>query len=241
MVTNFFRKWKNHERRVDHRFPVEHTHHLKILMMGPPGSGKSTQAQNVSEHFDIPLISAGKLLRNSRDIRMNSETVGNYLKQGDLVPDPLVNQLLEARLDGDREYVLEGYPRNLPQAEHLDSIGRLNRIIMLSVPREELRHRLSGRRVCEECGAVFHLEYNSPERGTICDECGGFLYQRDDDTPEAVAHRLEVYKELTWPVLERYRGRGPFVTVNGEGTPGEVWDRIRDVVKHRPLTTGLSA
>jgi adenylate kinase len=150
---------------------------------------------------------------------------------GELVPDEVVTEIVKTALQEADGYVLDGYPRNLSQAEYLDEITDLDVVLYLDVAKEELVDRLTGRRVCDECGANYHVEFNPPEQEGVCDECGGELIQRDDDTEETVRERINVYEENTEPVIDHYEAEGELVRIDGEQTPDEVWDDVRDAVE----------
>jgi len=235
-MADFYRRWQ-------HQAPFdlgEHMRHLNILIMGPPGSGKSTQAQRVSETFDLPLVSAGKLLRTARDVKTQHGSIREYLERGDLVPDAIVNRLIKFRLTELSEFVLEGYPRNRDQAEYVDDVVEFDRIIRLRVPEEVLKSRLTGRRVCQDCEAVYHVDFEPSDQQGVCDRCGGELVQRPDDSPKRVRHRIDVYRERTHPAIDYFSGRQSFVNLDGEGHPDDVWLRIQSVVKHIPEQTSVS-
>jgi adenylate kinase len=158
------------------------------------------------------------------------DTPRAYMEAGDLVPDKVVNAIVAEALDTAEGFVLDGYPRNPEQAEELDEMTDLDVILSLSVDREELIDRLTGRRVCEECGTNFHVEFDQPETEGVCDECGGELIQREDDQREAVENRLDVFEENTAPVIERYRDHDGFVEIDGEQSPQQVWEDISEAV-----------
>jgi adenylate kinase len=153
------------------------------------------------------------------------------MDEGELVPDPVVNEIVKTALEDADGYVLDGYPRNLSQVEYLDSVTDLDYVFYLAVDEDELVRRLTGRRVCPDCGATFHVEFDQPEEEGVCDECGADLTQRDDDTEETVRERLRVYHENTEPVVEHYREKGTLVEVEGEGTPDDVFDRLADELR----------
>jgi adenylate kinase len=153
------------------------------------------------------------------------------MEAGELVPDPVVNEIVQAALDDADGFVLDGYPRNLSQAEYLDDITDLDLVALLDVDREELVDRLTGRRVCSECGANYHVEFSPPEEEGVCDECGGELIQRDDDNEETVKERLNVFEENTQPVIDYYDDEGELVRIDGEGTPDEVWADLQAAIE----------
>jgi adenylate kinase len=152
------------------------------------------------------------------------------MEAGDLVPDAVVNAIVEEALSQADGFVLDGYPRNLDQAEQLEGMTDLDVILSLSVSREELVDRLTGRRVCDDCGANFHVDFNPPEAEGVCDECGGDLIHREDDNEESVRNRLDVFDENTAPVIDHYDDREDFVAVDGEQSLDAVWSDIQDAV-----------
>jgi adenylate kinase len=161
------------------------------------------------------------------------DTPRAYMEAGDLVPDAVVNAIVEEALSTADGFVLDGYPRNLEQAEELAGMTALDVILALEVGREELIDRLTGRRVCEGCGANFHVEFNPPEEEGVCDECGGELIQREDDDRESVENRLDVFEENTQPVIDHYREEDAFVAIDGEQAPDGVWADIKAAIDSR--------
>jgi adenylate kinase len=202
----------------------------RILLLGAPGAGKGTQSKRLADEYEIDHITTGDALRANKDMETEYGTPREYMESGELVPDPVVNEIVEAALADADGFVLDGYPRNLDQAEYLSDATDLDAVVYLDVDEEELVERLTGRRVCSECGANYHVEFNPPAEEGVCDECGGELVQRDDDTEETVRERLRVYRENTEPVIEHYREEGDLVEVDGEGTPDEVFAAVTDVV-----------
>ncbi|WP_226010502.1 adenylate kinase [Halomicrobium salinisoli] len=210
----------------------------RILILGPPGAGKGTQSSNIAEEYGVEHVTTGDALRANKDMDISDmdteyDTPREYMEAGDLVPDQVVNAIVEEALSTADGFVLDGYPRNLEQAEELEDMTDLDVILSLSVSREELVDRLTGRRVCEDCGANYHVEFSPPEEEGVCDECGGQLIQRDDDNEESVRNRLDVFDENTQPVIDHYADREAFAEIDGEGTPTEVWSEIRDAVDER--------
>jgi adenylate kinase len=203
----------------------------RILLLGPPGAGKGTQAKRLTAEYDLDHITTGDALRQNKEMETEYGTPGEYMDAGELVPDPVVNEIVVAALAEADGFVLDGYPRNLDQAEFLSEETDLDHVVFLSVPEDVLVERLTGRRVCDDCGANYHVEFDQPGEEGVCDECGGELIQREDDTEETVRERLRVYRENTEPVVEHYRDEGTLVEVSGEGTPDEVFGRLRDVVE----------
>lgn len=208
----------------------------KILLLGPPGAGKGTQSANLAEEFDVEHVTTGDALRSNKemdisDLGLEYDTPGEYMDRGELVPDAVVNAIVEKALSSADGFVLDGYPRNLDQAEELESMTDLDVILSLSVSEDELVDRLTGRRVCSDCGANYHVEFDQPAEDGVCDECGGELIQREDDTEQAVRNRLDVFAENTEPVIEYYSDDEAFVDIDGEQTLESVWEDVRAAVE----------
>jgi adenylate kinase len=201
-----------------------------VLLLGPPGAGKGTQSANVADEYDVPHVTTGDALRANKDMETDHGTPREYMEEGELVPDPVVNEIVAEALSEADGYVLDGYPRNTEQADYLADITSLDVVCLLAVSESELVERLTGRRVCDECGANYHVEFNPPEEEGVCDECGGELIQRDDDTEDTVKERIRVYHESTEPVVEYYREAGVLAEIDGEGTPEEVWAELRETI-----------
>ncbi|UIP00940.1 adenylate kinase [Halobaculum sp. CBA1158] len=204
----------------------------RILLLGPPGAGKGTQAKRLSDEYDLDHITTGDALRQNKDMETEYGTPGEFMDAGELVPDPVVNEIVVAALEDADGFVLDGYPRNLEQAEFLSDETDLDHAVFFDVPEDVLIERLTGRRVCDECGANYHVKFDQPEEESVCDECGGELIQREDDTEETARERLRVYRENTEPVVEHYREAGDLSEVSGEGTPDEVFEHVRDVIEN---------
>lgn len=207
----------------------------KLMMLGPPGAGKGTQAQRLSGRLSLPQISTGDMLREAR--RKGTELgkkAAEYMNAGDLVPDEVVIGIVRERLDEDDAsdgFILDGFPRTVAQAEALAEMGvELEAVLNIQVPDEEVIKRLSGRRSCPECGAVYHVDFSPPSTEGVCDKCGTDLIQRDDDKPEAISRRLEEYSAKTKPLVDHYDQKGKLLNIAGDKNPGEVEKAILDAV-----------
>jgi adenylate kinase len=212
-----------------------------IILLGAPGAGKGTHAKRLSSVLGIPHISTGDIFRE--EMEKNSDLGGEvrrYVESGELVPDEVVNMIVKRRLSQDdckKGFILDGYPRTLPQAMALEEIVKelslpLKKVINLIVSEEEIIRRLSGRRICRNCGAIFHIINMPPQKEGICDYCGGELYQRDDDTPEAIRHRLAVYHKQTEPLIRFYEEKGLLVNVNCEVPLEQSVDEIVKILQN---------
>jgi adenylate kinase len=207
---------------------------MRLVLVGPPGAGKGTQAEFIAEHFDIPKISTGDIFRSNVSGGTDlGKLAKKYMDAGDLVPDEVTNAMVRDRLaqpDALQGFLLDGFPRNVAQAGELDKIlaelgAPLSVVLDLEVDFDEVVKRLSGRRVCRGCGHVWHLEYDPPKQPGVCDRDGGELYQRDDDHPETVRHRLEVYHQQTEPLIGFYREAGKLVAIDALGPVEDVTER----------------
>ena len=198
----------------------------RILLLGAPGAGKGTQSKRLAEAYGIEHITTGDALRANKDMETEHGTPREYMEAGDLVPDPVVNEIVDAALSEADGFVLDGYPRNLSQAEYLSEQTDLTAAVFLDVGEDELVRRLTGRRMDPETGDIYHTEFNMPDDEDVAER----LVQRDDDTEEVVKDRLETYYENTEPVIDHYRETGELVEVDGEAHPDEVFERIAEIV-----------
>ena len=200
----------------------------KLIFLGPPGSGKGTQAKDVAEKLDIAHISMGDILRQAiKDKTGAGVKAEAHLKAGTLVPDDLVNEIAkDAAAKNSAGFILDGYPRTIYQAEFLSGFLTIDRVVYIDVPNEQLIKRLAGRLSCKNCGRVYHLTANPPRKNGRCDFCGSELYTRNDDKEETVIKRLEVYEKETSVLVDYYTKKGLLVKINGVGTRDEVRKRI---------------
>jgi len=207
---------------------------VRLVLVGPPGAGKGTQAEFIAENFNIPKISTGDIFRaNVSGGSDLGKLAKKYMDAGDLVPDEVTIAMVRDRLGQDDTkggFLLDGFPRTIAQAYELDAIlsdlgTMLDVVLDLEVDNEEVVRRLSGRRLCKRCGHVWHVEFDPPKVADICDKCGGELYHRDDDYPETVRHRLDVYALQTRPLIEFYDGRRQLVGMDALGAVEDVTER----------------
>ena len=212
---------------------------MKIIMLGAPGAGKGTQAKKIAAKYEIPHISTGDIFRanikNGTELGKKAKT---YMDQGLLVPDELVVDLVVDRVNQDdctKGYVLDGFPRTIPQAEALDKAlesmdQKMDYAIDINVPDENIVNRMSGRRACVDCGATYHIVHAPTKEEGICDNCGGELILRDDDKPETVQKRLAVYHEQTQPLIDYYTEKGILKTVDGTVDLEDVFKEITGIL-----------
>lgn len=212
---------------------------MKIIMLGAPGAGKGTQAKLLAKEFQIPHISTGDIFRmNIKEGTDLGKEAKRYMDQGQLVPDSLTIQLVIDRLgkeDCANGYILDGFPRTIPQAESLDEAlnkldDKLDFAINVEVPDENITERMAGRRACLSCGATYHIAFNPPKKEGVCDICQGELILRDDDKPETVKERLGVYHKQTQPLISYYEKQGLLVNVDGTQKVEEVLKQILECV-----------
>lgn len=194
---------------------------MKLILLGAPGAGKGTQAEIICQKLSIPAISTGNIIREAlKNGTEMGKKAKSYMDEGKLVPDDVVIGIIKERLSQDdccKGFILDGFPRTIPQAEALDVMGvNIDRVISIEVADEKIAQRMSGRRVCEKCGASYHLLYKKPAKEDVCDVCGGKLVRRKDDAPETVLDRLKVYHEQTEPLKDYYAKSGKLRTVEGQ-------------------------
>ncbi len=212
---------------------------MNIILLGPPGAGKGTQAKMLVEEYQIPQISTGDILRAAvKEGSPLGKEAKACMDKGELVPDSVVIGIVEERIqqpDCAKGYMLDGFPRTVPQAEALDGMlqnlsSQIDHVVSIEVAKEELVGRLTGRRTCRECGAGFHVMFDPPKQEGVCDKCGGELYQRDDDNVETVTSRLEVYESQTLPLIDYYQEQGKIRPIDGVGEIKEIFGRVTQVL-----------
>ena len=207
---------------------------MRVVLVGPPGAGKGTQAQFIASHLAIPKISTGDIFRSNvstgTDMGVQARA---FMDRGDLVPDEVTIAMVHSRLqepDAQAGFLLDGFPRNVPQAETLKKTlteweNRLDIVLELVVDDDEVVRRLSGRRTCRRCGHVWHVLFDPPARPETCDDCGGELFQRDDDREETIRHRVDVYQQQTAPLISFYADEGILLGIDATGPVEEITDR----------------
>jgi adenylate kinase len=214
---------------------------MRLVLVGPPGAGKGTQAQVIAARLGVPQISTGDIFR--MNVGQGTELgvlAKSYMDRGDLVPDEVTVQMVRDRLGRDdctKGFLLDGFPRTVPQAEQLDDILReangvkLDVVLELVVDDEEVVRRLAGRRTCRTCGRIYHLDFDPPAKPDICNDDAGELYQREDDREDTVRHRLEVYYEQTAPLIAFYAARGVLVGIDAMGPVDDVTERALEALR----------
>lgn len=212
---------------------------MNLILLGPPGAGKGTQAKKLIDAYGIPQISTGDMLReavkNQTELGIEAK---KFMDAGKLVTDEIVIGLAKDRMgqpDCEKGFMLDGFPRTVPQAEALDKVleemGRkIDHVVSIEVPSSELLGRLTGRRTCKECGSGFHVMFDPPKVEGKCDKCGGELYQRDDDNEETVSNRLSVYEDSTKPLIDYYQAKALLRPIDGVGSIDDIFGRVKAVL-----------
>jgi adenylate kinase len=205
---------------------------MKLIFLGAPGAGKGTIAKMVMEKYSIPQISTGDIFRKNMKSRTElGRKAKKYIDKGELVPDEITVGMVKERLSKDdcqKGYILDGFPRTIPQAEALEKIDRINKVIDFQARDDVIIQRLSGRRTCRKCGAIFHIVNIPPKVEGICDKCGGDLIQRSDETEEVIKNRLEVYRKQTEPLIDYYKKKGMLAGIDANTDPDTIF---RETVK----------
>src|SRR6056297_684737 len=213
---------------------------MRLILLGPPGAGKGTQAEGIKKEFNIPHISTGDIFReNIKNNTKLGKKAQEFMNKGLLVPDELVVNLVKDRLskkDCEEGFLLDGFPRTIEQAKALDKElekmdQKLDKAINIVVSEDILVERIVGRRICKNCKATYHIKFNPPKQEGICDKCGGELYQRDDDKEETVQNRIKVYNEETQPLVEYYENKDLILNINGEQEINKVLEDIINNLK----------
>jgi len=218
---------------------------FRFVLLGAPGVGKGTQADLIGDHFRVCHLSTGDVFRAAKQLSADGNASPNlvkaleYMRKGELVPDEIVLELIRERsrcMTCCGGFILDGFPRTVAQAEALSELLKekgvsLTAVLNYQLPEERLVARLSGRRVCPDCRAVFHISGHPPRKEGVCDHCGGSLYQREDDSPESIRVRMQQYEANTGPLIRYYSHRGQLITIEAEGSPEEIFQRTRDALR----------
>lgn len=213
---------------------------MKLILLGPPGAGKGTQAESIKEKYNLIHISTGDIFRkNMKENTPLGKKAKEYVDKGQLVPDEITVAMVEDRLKEDdvaEGFLLDGFPRSVSQAEALDELmlemaTQIDKVINIQVDKSILVERAVGRRICRDCGATYHIKFNPPKVAGICDKCGGELYQRADDNEATVAKRIDVYETETMPLVEYYTQKGNIVTLNGDQAIDKVFSEIQAALR----------
>jgi len=213
---------------------------MRLILVGPPGAGKGTQAVALAAHYKIPHISTGDIFRaNLKNGTELGKQAQSYMDRGELVPDSVTNEMVKDRLgnsDVANGFLLDGFPRNTNQAEVLDAILLENKMpldaaLELAIDNSEIIRRLSGRRTCRNCSATFHKDFEKPKIDGICDKCNGQLYQREDDKEEVIARRLEIYSKQTAPIISYYKKAGILKSISAIGDVSEITQKVISLLK----------
>lgn len=203
-----------------------------VVLLGGPGAGKGTQSEKLLEDRDMQHLATGDILRDEVD---KGTELGlqakKYMDKGELVPDELVVNMVEKRLTEQKGYLFDGFPRTIDQAKALDEVIDLDLVAYIKIDESEAVRRLSSRRVCSECGRIYNTIFKPPETEGVCDECGGDLYQRDDDKPKVIRDRFETFLDETAPLIDFYRERGLLEEIDGEQKPEEVQEEIKSALR----------
>ncbi len=203
-----------------------------VVLLGPPGAGKGTQAKQIVKRFGLTHLSTGDILRDevARETPLG-KTAKGFMDRGDLVPDQLIIDMIRGRIEAASEgFLLDGFPRTTAQAEALAAFATIDAVLNISLAREEVVRRLTSRRVCRSCGEIYNLTFNLAEGETTCAKCGGELYQRDDDKKEVIANRYDIYERSTAPLIDYYQRQGVLRTLDGSAGSENVFSEIIDIL-----------
>lgn len=204
---------------------------MKLILLGAPGSGKGTISENLTKEFGFYHLSTGELLRGeiAKGTKLGKE-IDALLKKGQLFPDEKMIPMVKTALRNKENYILDGFPRTIPQAEAIEDL-KIDLVIFLELSESQVVERLSGRRTCPKCQAGYHIKYLPPKKNGICDKCGTALIQRADDNPETIKARFETYYKSTHPLIEYYRKKGILKTIDASSAPKIVWENVKKLIK----------
>lgn len=201
---------------------------LNLVLLGGPGAGKGTQAEKLVRDWDLQHLATGDILREEvdKETELGLEAK-KYMDRGDLVPDELVVDMVQKKINRDKGYLFDGFPRTIDQAEALKEVVDLDLVLYIKIDSKEAVRRLAARRVCSDCGRIYNKNFKKPRQEGICDECGGELYQRDDDRPEVIRDRFETFLDETAPLIDYYSDKGLLMEIDGEQEPDGVYEEVK--------------
>lgn len=210
---------------------------MKLIILGPPGSGKGTVSKKLVKDFNLAHISPGEMLREEV-IKKTSlgEEINKYISKGELVPDNIVADMVKLKMRSHGSFILDGFPRTLEQAGILEKFTEVDLVVFLDIPEELAVERISGRRICEKCETPYHIKYIVPKKAGTCDKCSGKLIQRSDEKPEIVKKRFKIYFEQSLPLVKHYEKKKLLEKVDGSGKPEEVYERVKKTIHRNPCS-----
>lgn len=202
---------------------------VNLVLLGGPGAGKGTQAEKLVEDRELNHLATGDILREEvdKETELGLEAK-KYMNRGDLVPDELVVNMVQKKINRDKGYLFDGFPRTIDQGEALKEVVDLDLVLYIKIDSKEAVRRLAARRVCSDCGRIYNKNFKKPQQEGVCDECGGELYQRDDDRPEVIRDRFETFLDETAPLIDYYLDMGLLVEIDGEQEPDAIYEEVKD-------------
>jgi adenylate kinase len=206
---------------------------MKLILIGPPGSGKGTIAKKLVKDFQLTHISPGEMLREEVLKKTSlGEEIDKYVSKGRLVPDHLVSDMVKLKIRNHPKFILDGFPRTLEQAKILEDFTKIALVLFLDVPKKVSVERISGRRVCSQCETPYHIKYVPPKKPGWCDKCGGKLIQRSDEKPTVVKERFTIYQQKSLPLIDFYKKKKLLKKIDGSGTPEKVYEMVKEIIKN---------
>ncbi len=204
---------------------------MKLILLGPPGSGKGTMSERLTKDFKLKHISPGEIFRDEIEKKtLLGQEIKRYMEGGGLVPDNLTNEIIKLEVGKQKNFLLDGYPRTIDQARALDKFAKINKVLLLEVSKKTAIKRISGRRICSQCETPFHIKFIPSKRAGICDRCGGKLMQRKDDAPASVKKRFQIYNAQVKPLKGLYKNKRLLVLIDASPSPEEVYKEIKKAI-----------
>ena len=205
---------------------------MKLILLGPPGSGKGTMSERLTKDFRLKHISPGEIFRDEIEKKTQlGQEIKKHMERGGLVPDNLTNEIIKLEIEKQKNFLLDGYPRTLGQAHALDKFAKIDKVLLLEVSEKTVIERISGRRICSQCETPFHIKFIPPKKAGLCDKCGGKLMQRKDDAPASVKKRFQIYNEQVKHLKEFFQRKRLLRRIDASSTPKEVYHEIQKAVK----------